>query len=566
MSAMPTTSLPSDLIAAADVWTLLDTGTVEWSADTRRAVAASGLVFVCLRGGGRALAQAWGEDPIGVFALQAALTQAKQVAHTKKTPVDAVEIFVCTGKTIVDVRDRGAYKRLLANKHRGMVGIAVRTKTAVVRVSPTTVIATNRKHEKVLLLCRQQLKLTEHDLFATDTVVSTLLGVQQLVVRAPKPRTEPLLRAKPLVLPTAVTRERIVAFERLLGDFLAHSVRPDGRMQYIYYPSRGEEDQKRNNMIRQWMATLALVRTGVHRRDKNFFRLAEDNLRYNIRTFYHATGNLGCIEYRGKVKLGAVALAAMSVMEHPRRKRFKRVEPKLWAMLEHLWQETGEFRTFFKPAERNDVQNFYPGEALLAWAMRFLETNDAALLDRFMRSFAYYREWHRAQKNPAFIPWHTQAYFEVWRRTQAPELRDFVFEMNDWLLAMQQWHGLDYPDMQGRFHDPQHPEYGPPHASSTGVYMEGLIDAFAMARTLGEDQRMYNYRRAILRGLRSSLQLCFADDVHMFYIRKRKRLRGGLRTTIYDNVVRVDNVQHVQLAVMKILAAFRDEDWAAGVE
>ncbi len=566
MSAMPTTSLPSDLIAAADVWTLLDTGTVEWSADTRRAVAASGLVFVCLRGGGRALAQAWGEDPIGVFALQAALTQAKQVAHTKKTPVDAVEIFVCTGKTIVDVRDRGAYKRLLANKHRGMVGIAVRTKTAIVRVSPTTVIATNRKHEKVLLLCRQQLKLTEHDLFATDTVVSTLLGVQQLVVRAPKPRTEPLLRAKPLVLPTAVTRERIVAFERLLGDFLAHSVRPDGRMQYIYYPSRGEEDQKRNNMIRQWMATLALVRTGVHRRDKNFFRLAEDNLRYNIRTFYHATGNLGCIEYRGKVKLGAVALAAMSVMEHPRRKRFKRVEPKLWAMLEHLWQETGEFRTFFKPAERNDVQNFYPGEALLAWAMRFLETNDAALLDRFMRSFAYYREWHRAQKNPAFIPWHTQAYFEVWRRTQAPELRDFVFEMNDWLLAMQQWHGLDYPDMQGRFHDPQHPEYGPPHASSTGVYMEGLIDAFAMARTLGEDQRMYNYRRAILRGLRSSLQLCFADDVHMFYIRKRKRLRGGLRTTIYDNVVRVDNVQHVQLAVMKILAAFRDEDWAAGVE
>lgn len=566
MSAMPTTSLPSDLIAAADVWTLLDTGTVEWSADTRRAVAASGLVFVCLRGGGRALAQAWGEDPIGVFALQAALTQAKQVAHTKKTPVDAVEIFVCTGKTTVDVRDRGAYKRLLANKHRGMVGIAVRTKTAVVRVSPTTLIATNRKHEKVLLLCRQQLKLTEHDLFATDTVVSTLLGVQQLVVRAPEPRTEPLLRAKPLVLPTAVTREQIVAFERLLGDFLAHSVRPDGRMQYIYYPSRGEEDQKRNNMIRQWMATLALVRTGVHRHDKNFFRLAEDNLRYNIRTFYHATGNLGCIEYRGKVKLGAVALAAMSVMEHPRRKRFKRVEPKLWAMLEHLWQETGEFRTFFKPADRNDVQNFYPGEALLAWAMRFLETNDAALLDRFMRSFAYYREWHRAQKNPAFIPWHTQAYFEVWRRTQAPELRDFVFEMNDWLLAMQQWHGLDYPDMQGRFHDPQHPEYGPPHASSTGVYMEGLIDAFAMARTLGEDQRMYNYRRAILRGLRSSLQLCFADDVHMFYIRKRKRLRGGLRTTIYDNVVRVDNVQHVQLAVMKILAAFRDEDWAAGVE
>ncbi|MGB1014408.1 MAG: hypothetical protein ACPG4T_09775, partial [Nannocystaceae bacterium] len=215
-----------------------------------------------------------------------------------------------------------------------------------------------------------------------------------------------------------------------------------------------------------------------------------------------------------------------------------------------------------KPANRNDVQNFYPGEAQLAWAERYLETRDQALLDRFMASFAYYRDWHRAQKNPAFIPWHTQAYYMVWRQTRNPDLREFVLEMNDWLLAMQQWDDLEYADMQGRYHDPSHPEYGPPHASSTGVYLEGLIDAFAMARELGDDLRATAYRRAIVRGLRSSLQLCFSDDLHMFYINKRKRLRGGLRTTIYDNVVRVDNVQHVQLAVLKILAVFEPQDWA----
>ena len=52
----------------------------------------------------------------------------------------------------------------------------------------------------------------------------------------------------------------------------------------------------------------------------------------------------------------------------------------------------------------------------------------------------------------------------------------------------------------------------------------------------------------------------------LFYINKRKRLRGGIRTTIYDNVVRVDNVQHVQLAILKILAVFGPRDWAAGVD
>ncbi len=553
------------LIAAEDIWTLLDRGEVDWSPQTRSAVAGSGLVFICLRAGGRALGQGWGEDALGIYALNSALEAAKKDVGTPKSPVDTVEIFVCTDKSPVDLHDQAGLRRLLANKHRGVVGISVATSAGVARVSPTSVIATNRKHEKVLLLCRQQLQLTEHDLLRSAQI-STLGGFQQLVVRTPQPRSIALLRAKPWVPPEAVTRERIVAFERELGDFLAHSVQPDGRMQYIYYPSRGQEDTTRNNMIRQWMATLALIRTGVFRGDKNFFRLAEDNLRYNIRTFYHAAGNVGAIEYRNKVKLGAVALAAMSVREHPRRKRFKRVEPKLWAMIDYLWRETGEFRTFFKPADRNDVQNFYPGEALLAWAERWLETKDHGLHTRFMKSFAYYRDWHRAQKNPAFTPWHTQAYYLVWEQTRDTELRDFVFEMNDWLLAMQQWDNLEYPDMQGRFHDPQHPEYGPPHASSTGVYMEGLIDAFQMARALGEHERMYKYRRAMLRGLRSSLQLCFTDDLHMFYVRKRKRLRGGLRTTIYDNVVRVDNVQHVQLAVMKILAVFTDEDWAAGVE
>ena len=61
------------------------------------------------------------------------------------------------------------------------------------------------------------------------------------------------------------------------------------------------------------------------------------------------------------------------------------------------------------------------------------------------------------------------------------------------------------------------------------------------------------YRTAILRGLRSVAQLTFKDNVDMFYAVRRARLRGGVRTTAYDNQVRVDNVQHNLLAIMKIL-------------
>jgi hypothetical protein len=226
-------------------------------------------------------------------------------------------------------------------------------------------------------------------------------------------------------------------------------------------------------------------------------------------------------------------------------------------MVMHLWQDDGSFRTFYIPVDRNDVHNFYPGEALLLWAFLYRESGSDALLQRIMKSYRFYRDWHLKHRNPAFIPWHTQAYYIVWKQTRDPELRDWIFEMNDWLLGMQRRDRDIYPDTDGRFYDPTRP-FGPPHASSTGVYLEGLIDAHQLAKEVGDTDRAETYRQAIVRGVRSVMQLEFADRIDMFYVpgRDRDRVRGALRTTVYKNEIRVDNVQHVLMAVQKILSAF----------
>jgi hypothetical protein len=198
--------------------------------------------------------------------------------------------------------------------------------------------------------------------------------------------------------------------------------------------------------------------------------------------------------------------------------------------------------------------------ALLFWATRLAAGREPALLERFEKSFGFYHAWHLENRNPAFIPWHTQAYRIVWELTRDPALASAIFEMNDWLLDVQQWDSAPHPDCRGRFYDPDRP-FGPPHASSTAVYLEGLADAFALARVLGEYTRADNYRTTIRRGLRSLLQLTFKDDVDMFYISKREAVRGGVQTSEYDNSVRVDNVQHSLAAVGKILTVFSAEDY-----
>ncbi len=189
------------------------------------------------------------------------------------------------------------------------------------------------------------------------------------------------------------------------------------------------------------------------------------------------------------------------------------------------------------------------------WATRISTTPDPALLVRFHQSFAYYREWHLENRNPAFIPWHTQAYRIVWELTRESELAGVIFAMNDWLLGVQQWETAPHPDCQGRFYDPSRP-FGPPHASSTAVYLEGLADALAIARALGEHDRADRYRLTILRGLRSLYQLTFKDEVDMFYISKREAVRGGIQTSEYNNSIRIDNVQHALAAIDKILTVF----------
>jgi hypothetical protein len=525
------------------------------------ALSGHGDVFVELRAAGELVAQQWGEDDNQALALMRAVAAARD-ATEDVARVDAILVGLCFDYQDVDMADATSRRRLLANVHRGIRGIELRHGDDVQRISPTTMIATNRDAQKILDAFRNDRRLSMKDMSSAAVKVRTF-GVAQVMVRVGgEPGALPLIRGKRYIPIEAVTKDNVEMLERELGDFMIKSVQSDGRMMYMWYPSRGVEDLKRQNMIRQWMATLSLCRLGHFRDDKKVFAAAENNIRYNLRKFYHASGKMGLIEWRKKVKLGALALAILSLYEHPKRKQFKRQEQRMRNTLDYLWQETGEFRTFFKPADRNDVQNFYPGEAQLCWAFLWRESKDPELLEKFMKSFRYYREWHFVEKNrnPAFIPWHAQAYYNVWLETGDDELKDFVFEMSDWLLGVQQWDDVQYDDCQGRFHDPHRP-FGPPHASSTGVYMEGLIDAFCMAREVGDAQRQESYRRSIVRGLRSLNQLLFRDDVNMFYVQKRDVVQGGVPVTVYDNIIRIDNIQHNLMAILKILREFSDDDY-----
>jgi len=376
-------------------------------------------------------------------------------------------------------------------------------------------------------------------------------------VRLEGNKLERMFRCNEIVRFEDVTAESTQHLADGMTTWMKNQVQPDGRMVYMYFPSRGDESNG-NNMIRQFMAGLCLQRIAKRENTDEARDLALRNLRYNFATFYKRDGDLGLIDERGKYKLGGIALAALAIAESPFREEFSEHEASLRRTVISMQQPDGSFRTFYG-TDRNDNQNFYPGEALLLWATLLAEEPQGPLAERFMRAFKYYRPWHRENTNPAFIPWHTQAYYSVWTRTQDDELRDFVFEMNDFLAGFQQWDEAPYDDLRGRFYDPDRRNFGPPHASSTGVYLEGLTDARALARAVGDKKREERYNLVIRRALRSLMQLQFENEIDTYYISKKERVLGGVRTNEYDNAVRVDNVQHSLMGLQKLL-----DDIAAG--
>jgi hypothetical protein len=554
-------------------------------------------VYIAFRDDGERVYQLWrtpeevasGGTMWDVVAL--AIADGRRGIGDKASRINRIEIDLTHSYRTHDYTDEAQRKLLLDEDrhkvpaHFGVRGIQVTNGTDVKRLAPTWFISQNRKLPKQLTQIRNDWKLNETEFAAANFQT---FEADQVLVRLDRTPAEAavMFRGNEVVDISEVNKQSTDALATGMANWLINNVHEDGRLTYHYFPSPAEED-KANNMIRQYMATNAMVRWAHDRKDQAVFDLAEKNIEYNLAQFFHyerdgkrvsfsevepvPTDVLGVIEYEGKVKLGSIGLAAMAMWLHPKRELWMDEILALDRMCTHLWHEDGSFTSFYRGSDK-EFHNFYPGEAMLWWATMYAETKDPEILRKFKLSFEYYRKWHLepGNRNPAFVPWHLQADYAMWQALgeDEQEFKDemvvFMFEIATWLVEnMQQWEDGEwlYPDERGRYYAPKE-GWGVPHASSTGVYLEGLIDAWLLARDLGDTERREYYRLSLLRGIREMMQLQFVDDVDMFYVKDRKYVEGGIRTTLFDNRIRCDNVQHPMMGIIKVVRHFGADEYA----
>ena len=444
---------------------------------------------------------------------------------------------------------------------QGVVGLHIRLGEQSVAHAPTRMLAANLSFRRALDRFLERYGASPAE-FRKHGNLRSLSGRQFLISGDGTEPTELFRGGTTIPAASASGENRAADIADGIGEWMLRNLSSEGALPYKYWPSRGEESPA-DNAIRRFLGSLALARLGELRRSGELREAARRNLRYNLNRYFRDIGDgRGAIVERRGAKLGAAALAALAILESPASHEFASELNMLAAGVDSLAGGEDGFRTFFFPPERDGENwNFYSGEALLFWSEAIRRRAPCApSLDRCMEAFACCSRRHRRARNPAFVPWHTQGCVALFARTGLRELADFVFEINDWLLPMQQWGGLA-EDLRGRFYNPKRPDFGPPHAASTGAYLEGLADALALARHLGDETRADAYRKAVDRGLRSLRQLQFRDERDTFYISRKARVLGALRTEVYDNAVRIDSAAHALAAAIKVLRPMRfDED------
>ncbi len=470
--------------------------------------------------------------------------------------LDGTVVEVCVAHDFRPV-EPARFSRVFCQRARGLIGMEIGYRGEVFRIAPTRMVAANRSFRRVLEGFLEP-RGANIDEFAAEGSLRAFSARQYLLSGGDQAGVTELFRGAPLVEPTAsIDRDRAAHLAGDIGRWMLRNLSADGELPYKYWPSRGAESPA-DNAIRRFLASLSLARLGELRGDAEIREAARRNLRLNLTRYFRNIGSgRGAIVERTGAKLGAAAIAALAILESPASAEFLPEVTMLAAGVDSLADSEVGFRTFFFPPERDgDNWNFYSGEALLFWAEAI--RRGAAFAPspaRWTAAFTRCRDRHYRARNPAFVPWHAQACAAMFEHTNRRELADFVFELNDWLLPMQQWDqraGLP-PDLRGRFYDPRRPDFGPPHAASTGAYLEGLADAMRLARATGDGARADTYERAIARGLRSLRQLQFRDQRDAFYVSRRDRVMGALRTEAYDNAIRVDSAAHALAAAVKLL-------------
>lgn len=436
----------------------------------------------------------------------------------------------------------GAYDLdgLTQNIELGINGLRLQNSETGVDMASAEPITQNLDHEKILNKLCEQIGL-DKDCYQTSEVEKFKFDSLVFLSSSSGDVTS-LYRYNKIITLKNVSSESVQKSIELGYDWMENDVNAKTNLlEYLYFPSINSYSDDDND-VRRMAATWAVTEVGNFTSNDSMDATATATLEKYLAD--KKTNNYGSyIKIDDDAKIAYNAFIIMLLINTPDYPNRDTLLKELGSAILGNQQDNGSYVTDFVNSGESG-KDYYPGEAMLALMKLYKETGDGKYLESVEKAFPYYRDYWRENKNTAFIPWHSQAYLLYYKANQNNEMKDFVFEMNDWLIDNYQLAQSDYPDYIGGF------KARP--SNSTASYLEGIADAYELAKISGDDNHMSKYQKASALAARFVMQTQYTTD-NTFYLEDTTKVLGGFRQSLTNNQQRNDYTQHATLSLIKMI-------------
>lgn len=318
--------------------------------------------------------------------------------------------------------------------------------------------------------------------------------------------------------------------------------RANGSFHYYYDAGADRFEPARYNIVRHAGAAFSLLDLYRATRDVRYLESARRAVRFLEGRLRRAREGdaLYVLDFDGKAKLGAngLALAAWTRLIRLDPKSADRRNPaRLAKLILKLQRKDGSFESRYRltPDAAGVESLYYPGEAILGLAGLFNLNGDRSLLQAARRGADFLIESQR--RMPALPPdaWLMQALEALYLIGRERNYADHAIALAEALIA-EQYDDGDQPEYEGGFGP------GTPHATAAASRAEGLVSAYRLARTIG-DQRAAKIAASLKASARFQLAQQFTES-NSASLPNPRRAAGGFRGPLASTRIRIDFVQH----------------------
>ena len=352
----------------------------------------------------------------------------------------------------------------------------------------------------------------------------------------------------------------------LAVDWFVDHLGEDGYFTYSFNPETGEISQDEND-VRQLRAARTLAKLASE--GESYLELHRRNISAILSDWYQVSEEgHGYVLFADASKLGANAALLQTLVASPLFANYTDEAEALVAGILSLRDQDDLLSPWYIQAVGNRADNekltaIYSGEAILALLEYSDRVGDRDLFEQALGSLNAHVQTYvsdlESSFEPLFVPSYTRAMQSAIKMQSNIHYLPLIFGSNDRLL-------LELFDARsqykGRFFNPEQPEYGGPHAAYDGAYTESIAYAYELAYESHDVLRTDAYRLA-LRDAATHLSTLQYIEPHEGYLASFETYRGGMKTSVNDPSIRIDNVQHAIDTYTKVLGLIEEgKMWA----